>query len=218
MAKRVTRSPQIDRLELADLADDNGTGLRAGDSRDGRRFSGTDLSELDLTGADFLECEFQSVSFNEAKLRGVTLSECVLLEVNAAVFSAPRSTWRDVRIERSRLGSVEVYEAAMRSVHIDGCKLGFVNLRDAQLSDLLISNCIIEELDLGSATVQRLELRNCRIGTLDLANARLTDADLRSSDFGAIHGVEGLRGAIIDDSQLSLLAPILAAHLGILVE
>ena len=106
----------------------------------------------------------------------------------------------------------------MRSVQIDGSKLDFVNLRSAVLTDVLISNCIIEELDFGSATIQRLELQNCQIGVLDLANARLKDVDLRSSDFSAIHGIEGLRGATIDDSQLSLLAPILATHLGILVE
>ena len=83
---------------------------------------------------------------------------------------------------------------------------------------MLLSNCIIEELDLGSATVQRLELQNCRIGTLDVAGARFKDVDLRSSDFSAVHGIEGLRGVTIDDSQLSLFAPIIAAHLGIIVE
>lgn len=86
--------------------------------------------------------------------------------------------WRDVRLGRSRLGSVELYDATMQSVQIDGSKLYFVNLR----------------------------------------NATLTDVDLRSSDFRALHGVEGMRGCVIDDSQLSLMAPLFAAHLGIIVE
>jgi uncharacterized protein YjbI with pentapeptide repeats len=66
--------------------------------------------------------------------------------------------------------------------------------------------------------VQRLELHNCRIGTLNVGGAKLKDVDLRSSDFLAIHGLEGLRGATIDDTQLSQLAPLLAAHLGLRVE
>jgi uncharacterized protein YjbI with pentapeptide repeats len=103
-------------------------------------------------------------------------------------------------------------------VQIDGSKLDFVNLRNATMTDVLISNCIIDELDISSAVVQRLELRDCRIGTLDVAGARLTDVDLRSSDFSAIHSLEGLKGATIDDAQLSLLAPLLAAHLGILLD
>jgi uncharacterized protein YjbI with pentapeptide repeats len=210
-------APRIDPITLVDLTDVPGDLLHAGDARDAERYQATDLSGRDLTGIRFQECEFQGVMLHECRLRGSSFSDCVLSDVHAAVFSAPRSTWRDVRIEHSRLGSVEVYEAGMRSVHLDACKLGFVNLRNAALTDVLISNCIIDELDLGSATVQRLELQNCRIGTLDTTNARLKDVDLRSSEFGAIQGVEGLRGAIIDDSQLNLMAALLARHLGIIV-
>lgn len=218
MARARPRGPRIDSVTLVDLADNDGARLHGGESREAERYAELDLAGRDLTGISFRECEFRAVSFDDATLRGATFAECVAVDLRAAVFSAPRSTWRDVRIEHSRLGSVEAYDTTMRSVHLDGCKLDFVNLRNAVLIDVLLSNCIIDELDLGSATVQRLELRDCRVGTLDLAGARLTDVDLRSSDFGAIHGLEGLRGAIIDDSQLSLLAPLLAAHLGIVVD
>jgi uncharacterized protein YjbI with pentapeptide repeats len=219
VAKRIgTTSPQIDAITLVDLVDSDGALLHAGDSRDAERYTGAELGGLDLTGITFRECEFRAVSLGDTKLRGATFSECVAADLHAPVFSAPRSSWRDVRIEHSRLGSVELYDATLRSVHFDGCKLDFVNLRNAVLTDVLISNCIVDELDLSTATVRRLELQNCRIGTLDVANARLTDADLRSSDFGAIHGVEGLRGATIDDSQLSLMAPLFAAHIGLIVD
>jgi uncharacterized protein YjbI with pentapeptide repeats len=218
VARSKTRGPQLDPISLTELAENTGTGLRAGDSLEAQLFDGCDLSGRDLTGIGFRECEFRAVSLSDTRLRGASVSECLARELHAAVFSAPRSTWRDVRIEHSRLGSVEVYEAHWRSVQIDGSKLDFVNLRNAQLTDVLLSNCIIEELDLGGAAVQRLEVRDCRIGTLDLTGAKLKDVDLRGGDFAAIHGLEGLRGATIDDSQLSLLAPVLAAHLGIIVE
>lgn len=212
------RAAQIDPITLHGLTDNDGELLHGGDRREAERYDGIDLGGRDLTGSTFGECEFAGVSFHEANLRGVTLYECTAVDLHAPVFSAPRSSWRDVRIDHARLGSVEVYEATMRSVQIDGSKLDFVNLRNAALTDVLFSDCIIEELDLGSATVHRLELRNCRIGTLDVSDARLTDVDLRSSDFGAVHGLAGLHGATIDDGQLALLAPLLAAHLGIRVE
>lgn len=218
MARPSTKGPTVDQIALVDLVDVDGGILRAGECREAERYVGSDLGGYDLTGVSFRQCEFKAVSFNETKLRGVTLSECLASDLRASIFSAPFSTWRDVRIENSRLGSVEIYESSMRSVQFDGSKLDFVNLRNAVLTDVLFSNCIIEELDFGSATIQRLELQNCRIGTLDVTNARFKDVDLRSSDFGAIHGIDGLRGATIDDSQLSLLAPVLAAHLGIRVE
>jgi len=213
-----TAAPRIDPIALPELDDNSGGLLGAGDNRDAERYDGVDLAEHDLTGITFTECEFHGVDFDQAKLRGASFLECIASDLHAPVFSAPASTWRDVHIGQSRLGSVELYDANFRSVRIEGSKLDFVNLRNATLTDVLLTNCIIGELDLGGATVHRLHLQDCRIGTLDVTHARLTDADLRSSDYGAIHGIDGLRAAIIDDAQLALLAPLLAAHLGIRVE
>ena len=212
------RGPQLDRILLDNLQDNDGALVGRGDDREAERYSRLDFSERDFTGTRFTECEFHGVDLNTTVLRGSTWNECIATELHAAVFSAPRSSWRDVRVEHSRLGSVELYDSSLRSVQLDGSKLDFVNLRNATLTDVLISNCIIDELDLSAATVQRLELRDCRIGTLDVAGARLNDVDLRSSDFSAIHSLEGLKGATIDDAQLALLAPLLAAQLGIIVE
>jgi uncharacterized protein YjbI with pentapeptide repeats len=218
VAKASTRKASIDRITLPDLIDNDGALLCSGDGREAERYAGVNFDGRDLTGISFGECEFTKVSLHETKLRGASFSECLAADLHAPVFSAPRSSWRDVRIEHARLGSVEAYEATLRSVQIDGSKLDFVNLRNATLTDVLFSNCIIDELDLGSATVHRLQLQNCRIGTLDVGGAKLTDVDLRGGDFSAVHGLEGLRGATIDDAQLSQLAPLLAAHLGLRVE
>jgi uncharacterized protein YjbI with pentapeptide repeats len=218
VAKLKKRGPQLDRILLDNLLDNDGSLIGRGDDREAERYSRLDFSGRDFTGTRFAECEFSGVDLNSTVLRGSTWNECVATELHAAVFSAPRSSWRDVRIEHSRLGSVELYDSSLRGVHLDGSKLDFINLRNASVTDVLISNCIIDELDLSGATVQRLELRECRIGTLDVAGAKLTDADLRSSEFSAIHSLEGLKGATIDDAQLALLAPLLAAQLGIIVE
>jgi uncharacterized protein YjbI with pentapeptide repeats len=122
-----------------------------------------------------------------------------------------------VQISNPRLGSAELYESGWESVRIDGGKLDFLNLRGAKLTDVLISDCIINELDLGSGAATRVTLKNCTIGTLDLTGARLKDFDLRGSDFRSISGLGSLAGVVIDDYQLSLLAPLLAAHLGVVV-
>ena len=41
------------------------------------------------------------------------------------------------------------------------------------------------------------------------------EADEATVRFTAIHGLKALRGDTIDDAQLSLLAPLLASHLGV---
>ena len=92
-----------------------------------------------------------------------------------------------------------------------------MNLRGSKLVDVQISDCIINELDLGGVTGTRVALKNCTIGTLDVTGARFKDVDLRTSEFRGINGLAGLTGAVIDDYQLNLMAPLLASHLGIRV-
>jgi uncharacterized protein YjbI with pentapeptide repeats len=209
--------PRLSPIRLEELTDDPAPDFQRGVRYDGVRYSRAAADGLELSGTDFAECEFQGVSFNDTQLRGATFRDCILAELYAPVFTAARTTWRDVHVTNPRLGSAELYESGWQSVRIDGGKLDFLNLRGAKLTDVLISDCIINELDLGSAAATRVTLKNCTIGTLDLTGARLKDFDLRSTDFRTISGLGSLSGVIIDDYQLSLLAPLLAAHLGVVV-
>jgi uncharacterized protein YjbI with pentapeptide repeats len=215
-AEKVT-GPRLSEVRLEDLRDDPAPDFQRGERYDGVRYSRVAADGLELSGTDFAECEFQGASFNDTQLRGATFRDCILAELYAPVFTAARTTWRDVHISNPRLGSAELYESGWQSVRIDGGKLDFLNLRGSKLADVLISDCIINELDLGSATGTRVALKNCTIGTLDLGGAKLKDFDLRGTDFRTINGLGSLAGVVIDDYQLSLLAPLLAGHLGVVV-
>ncbi|QNE15692.1 pentapeptide repeat-containing protein [Pseudarthrobacter sp. NBSH8] len=215
-APKVT-APRLSPVSLEDVTDDPAPHFQRGERYDGVRYSRAAADGLELSGTDFAECEFQGVSFNDTQLRGSTFRDCILSELYAPVFRAARSAWRDVQLNNPRLGSAELYEAGWQSVRIDGGKLDFLNLRGSKLTDVLISDCIINELDLGSASGTRVALKNCTIGTLDLTGARLKDFDLRGTDFRTISGLGNLTGVVIDDYQLSLLAPLLAGHLGVVV-
>lgn len=219
MAARLPKvtGPRLSPIQLEDLADDPAPDFRRGERYDGVRYSRAAADGLELSGTDFAECEFQGVSFNDTQLRGAGFRDCILAELYAPIFTAARTTWRDVHIVNPRLGSAELYESGWQSVRIDGGKLDFLNLRGAKLTDVLITDCIINELDLGSAAATRVTLKNCTIGSLDLTGARLKDFDLRSTDFRTISGLGSLSGAIIDEYQLGLLAPLLATHLGVVV-
>ncbi|MDR6414980.1 pentapeptide repeat-containing protein [Pseudarthrobacter sulfonivorans] len=210
-------APRVSEIRLEDLAEDPAPDFRRGEKYDGVRYSRVAADGLELSGTDFAECDFQGASFNDTQLRGAGFRDCVLSELYAPVFRAARSTWRDVHLNNPRLGSAELYESGWQSVRIDGGKLDFLNLRGAKLTDVLITDCIINELDLGSAAGTRVALKNCTIGTLDLTGARLKDFDIRGTDFRTISGLGSLAGVVIDDYQLSLLAPLLAGHLGVVV-
>ena len=210
-------APRLAPVRLEGLRDEGAPDFRRAERYDGMRYSRAAADGLELSGITFAECEFAGVSFNEAQLRGATFRDCVIGEAYAPVFNAARSTMHDVVFSNPRWGSAELYESGWQSVRIDGGKLDYLNLRGSRLADVQISDCIISELDLGSATAARVALKNCTIGTLELAGARLKDFDLRGTDFRSISGLDSLAGVVIDEYQLGLLAPLLAAHLGMVV-
>ena len=217
-ARTTTLAPRLDFTGPHTDADADARLLGAHDDRDGERFAQADLTDFDLTGSSFAECEFTAVTFTSAQLRAARFTETLMTTPYAPVLLAARTTWRDVMIDRPRWGSVEMFDADLTAVHIRGGKIDYLNLRNARLSDILIEDCLLTELDLSGTRNLRVSLRNCRIGTLDLTQATSTHLDLRTSELSALNGLEGLKGATIDDGQLAQLAPVFATHFGLFVE
>ena len=187
------------------------------DSREGERYDAVDFTDADLEFTSFTSCAFQQVRLNEARLRGARFAEVPLDEVDAAVLAAPRSSWRNVQLTGSRLGSVQLYESTWRSVTIERSKIDYLNARSAQWQDVRWHDCTISELDLGQAVISRMAFEDCRIGTLHAGQAHLADVDLRGAELRVLEGLAGLAGSWITESQLAALAPQLAAHLSISV-
>ena len=185
------------------------------DRRENERYDGVDFTDADLEFTSFTCCAFQQVRLNEARLRGAHFAEVALQEIDAAVLAAPRSSWRNVRLTGSRLGSMELYESNWRSVTIERSKIDYLNARSAQWQDVRWDDCTIGELDLGQAVVSRMAFQDCRIGILHAGQAELADVDLRGVELRVLEGLAGLAGCWITEAQLDALAPQLAAHLSI---
>ncbi|WP_232528964.1 pentapeptide repeat-containing protein [Mycetocola zhujimingii] len=219
MARRPsTHPPRLDTLRVVERAPGDADSLDTDDDRELEEFSGVDFSDRDLSGITLRECSLDDVTLTDANLRGSRLIESVLTGINAPILRSSRSTWRDVTLSRSRIGSGELFDATWQSVRISGSKLGYVNLRGSSLTDVLFEDCTIDELDLGGANATRVAFTGTRVQTLDLTRSTLTHVDLRGLEFQAIHGLEGLKGATVSEYQLSELAPLFATQLGILVE
>ncbi len=175
------------------------------------------VDDLDLSDARLDGLRLRSIRAERATLDGSVLTEVVVDGIDCPDVDAVRTGWTNVEVT-GRLGAVDAHQSGLRQVHFVGCKLGFVNLRAATLRDVVFTDCIIENLDLGGATVQRVGFESTRIHELDVNRARLVDLDLRGAALAVIGGLGSLRGATITAEQLALLAPHLAAHLGITVE
>ncbi len=213
----MVKAPRITEPRFGQLQDSDGALLVASEQYEGERYAALQLTDRDLTDAAFHECQFSGVTLDDTQMRGIRFVTVEMTNLNAPVLNAPHSEWRDVAITQSRVGAGEFYDADLSGVLIEGCKLGYLNFRGATLRDVLLSECTIDELDLGQTKAARVTIRDCRIGTLDVTAAQLSDVDLRGSEFQAINGVPGLRGATIDDVQLAALAPVLAEQAGLLL-
>lgn len=213
-----THPPKLDPLHLFDLVDTDVTELAPHASHDASRYLDADVAGRDLSGATFAECELVGWSAHETNFRDARFVETHLERLKAPVFIAPRVSMRDVVIESSRMGSLEMYDATLNSVVISDSKLDWVNFRSAQLSDVLFRDCVFQEIDLSGARLTRVRFESCTAEKIDLTGARLQHVDLRGLDVQAIDGLQGLKGATISSSQAALMVAVFAAHLGIAVE
>lgn len=209
------KPPLTGPVVLPELLDADPADVERGDNRERECYRRGDFTGADLANTSFAECSFAGGSLSEADLRSVHLVETVLADVEATVLAAPRTNWRTVTLERSRLGAVEIYESTWRAVEVSDCKLSYVNARGSTWQDVVFRNCMIDELDLSSAKIRRISFDGCRIGTLQLTQTVWSDADLRHAEIAHLTDLAGLAGAWVGEDQLRLLAPLLATHLKI---
>lgn len=218
MRAQETPPPRITDIALGDLA----LGA-AGDLEPEADLEALVLGDLDLRGRA-LEglalngCALRRVDLSEAALRGVRMVEVVADEVTADVLHAVGSTWRQVRVEGSRIGYGELYTSRWSGVELRGCKIGYLNLRGAELTDVLLTECTVDELDLHQATATRVAFVDTRVATLDVTGATLHDVDLRGARLERIRGTASLRGATFGAHQLTDLALAVAAETGIRID
>ncbi|WP_245851232.1 pentapeptide repeat-containing protein [Brachybacterium vulturis] len=208
----------LSRLVLPGLEPSDVEQLQPQDSYEGLSIEGGDLSGRDLSGITLSECELVGVTAHTTLLQHARLVETRIERLNAPVLDATRSTWRDMELSGSRIGALDIYDAAIRSTRLTGSKFDWINLRSSTLEDVLFEDCTIEELDLAGVTATRVSFVNCRAGSVSLAHARLKDVDLRGLEMGSVGNLEGMAGATLDAQQVTALAPAFASHLGIRVE
>jgi uncharacterized protein YjbI with pentapeptide repeats len=191
--------------------------LRTDDYHDGLLFEDVAFGDVAADEASFLDSRLAGCTFGDARLRRARLSTTVLEDAGAAALDLVDSTWSDVVLRRSRIGALVAHGAALERVTFDRGRLDYVNLRRAKLNQVQFMACRVEELDLGTAELTEVRFVDCEIGKLLLGGATLADVDLRGAELTALEGVGSLAGATISETQLALLGPALAEHLGIRV-
>ncbi|QKS12672.1 pentapeptide repeat-containing protein [Curtobacterium sp. Csp1] len=215
-----TDAPRITLTEPTDLQDWSPApgDLVTGDRIEAKRIAMLDVAGERLPDLELEECVVGTLRADGTDLRGLRVRDSVVETLDAPVFRASSSAWREVRVAGGRVGSAELYDATLNGVEFVGMKLGFVNLRGSTLTDVVFRDCVLDELDIADARLLRVSFEGTRIRSAEGSNTRIDHVDLRAADLDRVERLEGFRGATIGADQLFALAPLLAAQAGYRVD
>ena len=206
------------RLDLpADLArlDD---GLEARRDYEAVEVADRDLAGQSAQGATFTGCRIARCHLDGLDLRQSRVSDSLLVDNDATSVDASDATWRDSIVSGGRLGALIAAGATWTGVRLRGLKLDYLDLSGAKVSGVAFEEVVIGELELAEADLRSVRFELSAIEHLSASSARFTDVDLSGARLRTIAGIASLRGATISPEQLIDVAPLLAAHVGIVVK
>ncbi|WP_061964141.1 pentapeptide repeat-containing protein [Demequina aurantiaca] len=223
MVARATAShgpqgPKLREVELGHLTEADAYDIDEDTTLEGLRWADASFGDRALRGVAFVGCEFVNVALGDADLTAARFGESRLTRLNVPVLQTPDASWVGAEITASRIGAWEAYGANLRATRLTECKVTYANLRGATLTDVLLTGCTFDELDLMDVKGARVSFVDCTIGVLTAHRTQISDLDLRGASIGAVSGMDGLKGATMSDTQVALLAPQFADHLGIVVQ
>ncbi|HSX27952.1 MAG TPA: pentapeptide repeat-containing protein [Candidatus Saccharimonadales bacterium] len=181
------------------------------------------LAEADFTGNEAKNLTFddsllERVSFTEAKIDKLSLSDTV---VKTSDFSAARcsgGSFIRVRFVGGRLSGIDLSRSLLKDVVFEGCKLDMANFRFAKLERVQFIECNLTETDFQAAELVDVNFTSSHLERTEFGQCKVKNVDARQAELLDIRGWQDLKGLKIDSLQLVMIAPQLAANIGITVE
>ncbi len=145
----------------------------------------------------------------------------VPIEVHDSVVAGVDLTGRRIegitrsRLERCRLGGVDLGDASVRDVTFHDCVLDLSAWRGATVERVVVAGGRFDGVDLSGARLTDVVLGDVSLTDVVLDRVRFERVDLTATDLTAVRDVASLRGCTISATQASVLAARLAAGLGL---
>jgi uncharacterized protein YjbI with pentapeptide repeats len=181
-------------------------------------FERAEFDKPHMPNTHFLECAFQHVSITDGRLARARVRNTWMRDARLTGTSLAEGTWIDVTVIGSSIAGVELFGTEFQRVLFSGCKLDSVNFRAAKLTGVMFHNCVLRDVDFAGAALTRCSFTGSALTRVDLSKVTMDRTDLRDAELGLIIDTASLRGAIISSGQLALVAPVLAAALGIVID
>ncbi|MDR2997199.1 MAG: pentapeptide repeat-containing protein [Microbacterium sp.] len=170
--------------------------------------------ETDLAHGSLEQCMLTGAA-ERVDLTGATLLDVRIEDLRAPVVSLRDASIRRLRIDRGRIGTLDLSSARIGELEIRGVRVDYLSLGGAKAEDVIIADTMVRALDVPQATLTRVRFDGTRADEVDPRGLTAKDVDLRGLDALAYLDVLSLRGATLDSRQVELLAPAFAAAAGI---
>jgi len=168
----------------------------------------------DLAHSSLEQCRI-SADAESVDLTGATLQDVELDAPRVASLSMRDATIRRLRIVGGRIGTLDLSTARVAELELVDVRIDYLTLGGARGEDILLRDCVLRSLDLPQAELTRVRFESCRVDEVDSRGMRVSHVDLRGLDAQAFLDVNSLRGVTLTPFQAQLLAPAMAAGLGI---
>jgi uncharacterized protein YjbI with pentapeptide repeats len=163
---------------------------------------GASITRADLSGTRYLRSSVGDAVFSQCNLANARWTEAALTRV----------TFLDCQMT-----GFDVNASALLDIQFLSSKLSLSNFRFLSRARVLFEDCEMDGTDFTGVDLRRCIFRRCILDGSLFNEAKAAGLDLRGSSIGAVQGIGGLRGAVIDHLQLLDLAEALASNAGLVV-
>lgn len=177
---------------------------------------GADWSRLRLDDHRIRASSLTDVKLTEAELRGVRLTGCRLERVDLSGARLSGAVIERCEFIDCRMTGIHLTEASLTNVVFERCRLDYAIIGAVRTTGPVAwSDCILNEATFAHCRLDLATLVKNSMRRLDLKDCDLTGTDLRQNDIKDLIGLNSLRGARLDITQLPSLAELAVRELGI---
>jgi uncharacterized protein YjbI with pentapeptide repeats len=171
-------------------------------------------AELD-NGAAVHDVRAVDADLSGVRARGISLRDVELVRCTLANLEARTSRLVRAVVSESRLTGLGWFEGSVQDVVFRGCRIDLASFRFSQLERVTFEDCVLREADFEEVRCASVAFHGCDLTGASFANARFARSEFRRCTLDDLRGVEGLRGAAMEWSDILALAGAFAAALGV---
>ena len=175
--------------------------------------AGANLPRLEVTATVMEDVEVSSCKLKQSSVMDSIFKNCLFFgsDFDGSYFTR-------VRLEKGVASGLVATDCTIKDVSFVGVKLNLCNFRFAKLSHVRFVDCDLRESDFMQAELTDVSFEGCEMQGTDLSDTKFKRVDMRGSEIGRIRGVLGMRGVIIDTTQLIGLSEVFATEIGLEIQ